>query len=166
MSRNIWWTLTLANDERLILKAVELHHHLVEEIKLESSDGDFETQCFFQPFPTIVGQKGSNILGIDRHTSNAIVLMAALAVNGVDQEVIGREKMMTWKHKMEDYARSLDGLFEYAYMNYADGSQDVIASYGEKNVCEMRAVSQKYDPLGVMQHRQPGGFKLLADLSC
>ncbi|CAH0028408.1 unnamed protein product [Clonostachys rhizophaga] len=164
--RNIWWSLTLANDERLIAKAVELHHDLVEEMKVDSLDGDFETQCFFQPLPTIVGQKGPNILGIDRHTSNAIVLLASLAVNGEDQEAMGRKKMMTWKSKLEDYATSSGGLFEYIYMNYTDGSQDVIASYGKENLCKMWAVSQKYDPLGVMQSRQPGGFKLPADVSC
>lgn len=135
-------------------------------MKTESSDGDFETQCFFQPFPAFVGQNGSNILGIDRHTSNAVVLFASLAVNGMDQEKLGREKMMRWKRELEEYAKDKDGLFEYVYMNYADASQDVVASYGRESVCKMWAASKKYDAAGVMQSRQPGGFKLPVNVGC
>ncbi|KAF4471547.1 fad binding domain containing [Fusarium albosuccineum] len=164
--RNIWWSLTLRNDERIISKAVTAHQSLVDEMKAESSDGDFETQCFFQPFPAFLGQMGPNSLGIERHDSNAVVLLASLAVNGADQETLGREKMFRWKRQVEEYARRLDGLLEYTYMNYADGSQDVVRSYGQENVCKMWAVSKKYDPKGVMQTRQPGGFKLPMNVSC
>ncbi|KAF4988554.1 hypothetical protein FDECE_14986 [Fusarium decemcellulare] len=132
--RNIWWSLTLRNDERIISKAVTAHQSLVDEMKAESSDGDFETQCFFQPFPAFLGQMGPNILGIERHDSNAVVLLASLAVNGADQEIMGREKMFRWKRQVEEYARRLDGLLEYTYMNYADGSQDVVRSYGQENI--------------------------------
>ncbi|KAI1408056.1 FAD-binding domain-containing protein [Hypoxylon sp. FL1857] len=161
--RNIWFTVTFKNDIRVITKAVELHHNLVEEMKVESSDGDFETQCFFQPFPAIIArhgaERGGNILGIDRNNDNAIVLLASLAVNGVDQEIMGREKMLVWKDAVEQYSDNLGMLFEYRYMNYADGSQDVLQSYGEENVQKMLAVSRKYDPNGVFQTQVPGGFK-------
>ncbi|OTA92459.1 hypothetical protein M434DRAFT_387304 [Hypoxylon sp. CO27-5] len=162
--RNIWFSVTIKNDIRIITKAVELHHDLVEEMKAESSDGDFETQAFFQPFPTVIAQHGSdrggNILGIDRHTENGIVLLASLAINGVDQEVLGRKKMLAWKDALEKFGEDLGLLLEYRYMNYADGSQDVLGSYGEENVQKMLALSRKYDPDGVFQTQLPGGFKL------
>jgi hypothetical protein len=135
-------------------------------MKTESSDRDFETQCFFQPFPAFVGRNSSNILGIGHHTSNGVVLLASLAVNRVDQEKLGREKMMRWKRELEEYAKDQDGLFEYICMNYADGGQDVITGYGKESVCKMWAVSEKYDAAGVMQSRQPGGFKLPMDVRC
>lgn len=101
-------------------------------MKADSSDGDFETQCFFQPLPSIVAKhsadRGSNLLGIARHADNAVILLGSLDVNGELQEAIGREKMMTWKRDLEDYSRSLDAQFEYYYMNYADGTQDVVSS--------------------------------------
>lgn len=164
MYSNIWFTLTFKNDERVIRKAVELHRQLVQEMKRDSSDGDFETQCYFQPLPSIVGQrgveKGGNILGIDRIKDNAQVLLASLAVNGVDQEAMGRQKMLAWRRAMERYSEDVGASVEYRYINYADASQDVLSSYGEENVRTMLAVSRKYDPKGVFQARAPGGFKL------
>lgn len=145
-------------------KAVELHHRLVEEMKVDSSDGDFETQCFFQPLASIVGkhgaEKGGNLLGIDRLTDNAVILLGSLAVNGQLQEAIGREKMMAWKRDIEDYSRSLDAQVDYYYMNYADGTQDVLSSYGEEKVQMAFEVAKRYDPTGVFQKRVVGGFKL------
>lgn len=155
----------MRNDETLIAKAIQLHANLVSEMKQDSSDGDFETQCFFQPFPTFVAERGvergGNILGIDQSlTENAVVLLASLAVNGVDQQKMGREKMLAWKSVQEQYAAGVGGLFEYQYLNYADGSQNVVGGYGEENVQKMYEVANEYDPTGVFQKRLPGGFKL------
>lgn len=160
----MWFTLTMRNDEVLITKAIELHANLVDEMKRDSADGDFATQCFLQPFPTIIAkhgaERGGNILGIDRLTENGVLLLGTLAVNGVDQQEMGREKMLAWKSALEQYAVSVGGLFEFQYLNYADFSQNVTSSYGEENLLRMKGVSKKYDPHGIFQERMPGGFKL------
>ncbi|KAI1499515.1 FAD-binding domain-containing protein [Biscogniauxia marginata] len=162
--RNIWFTLTFKNDEGTLAKAVDLHGKLVEEMKAESSNGDFETQCFFQPLPAIVGrhgyERGGNILGISQQGENAVILLGSLGLNGIDEEALGRKKMMIWKDELEQYTKEVNTYIPYRYMNYADGSQDVVVSYGEESVVKMRAVSQKYDPDGVFQKRVPGGFKI------
>lgn len=46
------------------------------------------------------------------------------------------------------------------YLNYADPSQDPLASYGEENVKFMKKVAAEYDAPGVFQTLCPGGFKL------
>ncbi|OAL43311.1 FAD-binding domain-containing protein [Pyrenochaeta sp. DS3sAY3a] len=162
--RNIWFTLTFKNDERVIRRAVELHQQLVEDMKENSSDGDFETLCYFQPFPSIIGergaQKGGNILGVDQLADNAIVLQGSLAVNGKDQERMGRKKLLAWRDSLENYSREMGAFVAYRYSNYADASQHVLASYGQANVQKMRNVSAKYDPNGIFQIRAPGGFKM------
>lgn len=133
-------------------------------MKRDSSDGDFETQCYFQPLPSIVGrrgvERGGNILGINKLKDNALILLGSLAVNGVDQEAMGRRKMLAWKDTVEQYSRDVGAFVDFRYINYADASQDVMSSYGEKNVQKMLRVSRKYDPEGVFQKRAPGGFKL------
>lgn len=164
VSSNIWFTLTFKNDERVIRKAVEMHRGLVEYMKQNSPDGHFETQCYFQPFPSVIGTrgpaKGGNILGIDKLKDNAVVLPGSLAVDGADQEAMGRKKMYEWKDALEEYSKSVGAFVAYRYSNYADASQDALGSHGEENVQKMLAVSQKYDPSGVFQGRMPGGFKL------
>lgn len=153
------------NDEKLIAKMTELHHNLVEEIKDQSPDGDFETLLFFQPFPAYLGSS-ENILGIDRHTQNAIVCLFSLAVNGKDQERVARKKSFSMKREFEKFAsREENGLLDFVYINYASGLQDVVETYGSDNVCLMWEVSKRVDPDGVFQNRQPGGFKL-PDIDC
>jgi hypothetical protein len=65
-----------------------------------------------------------------------------------------------WVAGVEQYARQVDGLVPYVALNYADASQDPLASYGRENVEFLRAVAAKYDPTGFFQSRVPGGFKV------
>ncbi|KAL4886766.1 hypothetical protein BJY04DRAFT_213520 [Aspergillus karnatakaensis] len=52
-----------------------------------------------------------------------------------------------------------EGVFlEYKYSNYAARDQDPIASYGEENVERLKSVSAEYDPFGVFQELQYGGW--------
>lgn len=163
--RNVLFTLTFKNDERVLRKAVKLHTTLVQEMLKESPDGDFETQCFFQPFPTVVGkhsaERGGNILEVDAITDKAVVWLGFLAVNGVDQESIARKKMLAWKDAIEEYSRTVGAYLGYKYANYADQPQDVMESYGKANFRKMMAVSERYDQDRVFQSRIPGGLKLL-----
>ncbi|KAF9634931.1 FAD linked oxidase [Lasiodiplodia theobromae] len=160
-------TLATGTQAEGYRKAVELHEALVNELLQELLDGDFEMQCFFQPFPAVVGkhsaERGGNILGVDAITENAIVWLGSLAVNGVDGETLARRKMQAWKDAIEEYSRSVGAYIGFRYANYADQSQDVMSSYGEHNVKKMLEVSEKYDPNRVFQARAPGGFKLPSD---
>ncbi|ORY68846.1 uncharacterized protein BCR38DRAFT_424491 [Pseudomassariella vexata] len=162
--RDMWFTLSFKNDERVLSKAVELHNQLVEEMKIESSDGDFITQCMFQPMPSLYAkqsvEKGGNMLGLDKVKENAILWLATLAVKGADQELIGRQKMITWVNAVEEYATSIDAHNDWIYLNYADSTQKPLESYGAENVEKIRAAAAKYDPTGVFQTRVPGGFKI------
>ncbi|KAF4540718.1 FAD binding domain containing protein [Lasiodiplodia theobromae] len=157
--RNIWLTLTFKNDARMLKKVVELHDVLVEEMKQVIPDGDFETQAFFQPLPTIVSQhsieRGGNILGIDKIEDNAIIWLGSVAVNTVEQEEIGRQKIYAWKDAVEEYSKSIGAFLSYRYCNYAEQSQSVMRSYGEENFRKMQVVADKYDPERVFQTRVP-----------
>lgn len=53
-------------------------------------------------------------------------------------------------------------LLKYVCMTFATSEQDVINSYGPENVKEMKQVAAKYDPDGVFQKLQYGGFLLKA----
>lgn len=58
------------------------------------------------------------------------------------------------------------GLFSpFIYMNYASGSQSVIArSTSEEKLKKMREVKKKYDPDGILAELWHGGFKIQAEV--
>ena len=61
---------------------------------------------------------------------------------------------------VEAYAASVGGAVDFRYLNYCNGTQDPLRSYGEASLRKMREAAAKYDPAGVFQTRVPGGFKI------
>ncbi|RYP42470.1 hypothetical protein DL767_000158 [Monosporascus sp. MG133] len=163
---NTWFTLTVKNDERIMSKAAEVHDRLVEELKSYIPDGSFTTQCIFQPLPLVFARHsiaaGGNVLGLERNTSDGILLQMNTMVKTLDQKEFAYPRVKACIRAVEEYAATIDGgLLEWLYLNYADESQDVLRSYGAQNLEFMRAVSRKYDPQQVFQYFCPGGFKLV-----
>ncbi|KAI1771794.1 hypothetical protein F4818DRAFT_189815 [Hypoxylon cercidicola] len=162
--RNVWYAITMKNDIRLVTKALDLHRQFVDDWKAQSPDGDFICHGILQAIPTIFSkhsvEKGGNMLGLDRETDNAIMFQVQLMVNGVEQEQLGRERMVAFREAVKQYTIDLGGDVSWEYLNYADFTQDPLSTYGQKNIDHIREVATKYDPTGIFQTRMPGGFKI------
>ena len=145
-------------------KAAELHDELVETLKAFIPDGDFVTQCLFQPFPKLFGQHsaaaGGNVLGIERQPHNGLLLLAVAQVRTPKQEAFAYKLVQDWVHAVRQFASTIKGNLEWTYLNYADRSQDPLTSYGVENVRIMKDMAAKYDPEHVFQTLCPGGFKV------
>lgn len=145
-------------------KASELHDKLVEELKAYIPDGDFVTQCLFQPLPKIFAERsvaaGGNVMGIERHQHNGILFLAVAMVRTPEQEKFAYPKVKAWIEAVEEFAATLDGKLQWKHLNYADKSQNALWHYGEENVKKIRDAAAKYDPAGVFQKLCPGGFKI------
>ncbi|KAF5660340.1 FAD binding domain-containing protein [Fusarium denticulatum] len=109
-----------------------------------------------QPHPVT---NGTNSLGLE--PGGCEFVMAVLTAAYSDREDDGMVQK-TVQAIMNNHIHVLQekGLYiSYKYLNYADKSQDPIASYG-KTKRRLQSVSRKYDHQGVFQKRVPGGFKL------
>ncbi|KAJ3550352.1 hypothetical protein NM208_g25 [Fusarium decemcellulare] len=162
---NVWFSLTFTNDARIIKKAAELHEIFVRELLETVPAGDLGTQNLFQPVPRLFADngviRGGNVLGLDRIEGNSLLWLLSCTVKTAEQEVILHEKSSAFASELENYAKSIDGMREWHYLNYVDPSQrDPIQSYGAENVDFLRRVSAKYDPTGFFQKRMKGGFRL------
>ncbi|KAK4113194.1 FAD-binding domain-containing protein [Canariomyces notabilis] len=162
-------TACFKNDERIVSKAAELHDQLVQELKAFIPDGNFITQCLFQPLPRVIAQRsaaaGGNMLGVEKQTANGLLLVAVGMVRTAEQEAFLQPRLRAWVQAVRDFAATLqvgdgDGNLDWIYLNYADASQDPLASYGTENVEKLRSVAAKYDPDQVFQRLCPGGFKV------
>jgi hypothetical protein len=160
-----FFTTTFKNDARILTKASDLHNELVEELKAFIPDGDFITQCSFQPLSAIFGQRtveaGGNMLGLDRQKTNDILFLAVAMVRTPEQDAFARPKVQEWVQSINDFAAAIEGgQRAWRFLCYSDGSQNPLASYGHENVKKMKEVAAKYDPEQVFQKLVPGGFKI------
>lgn len=128
-----------------------------------------------------VGKDRGNILGLEGepqsckyYSRTASVLRCEIQNSSAD--ILGWVFTCEWPQNSDDAAaenavdtlaataKSLaekEGkLLKYLCMTFASSEQDVINSYGAENVKEMQQVAAKYDPEGVFQKLQHGGFLL------
>ncbi|KAI8626388.1 hypothetical protein F5Y19DRAFT_466404 [Xylariaceae sp. FL1651] len=161
---DIWFTATFKNDVRIVAKATELHEAMVAEFKAFISDGDFWTQCLFQPLPKIFGERsaaaGGNAMGIENQSVNGLLFQAVAMVRTPEQEEFAYPKVKAWAKAVNEFAVTMDCNLEWTYLNYSDKSQDPLGTYGTNNVKKLKSIAAKYDPNQVFQKLCLGGFKI------
>ncbi|TVY27910.1 Bifunctional solanapyrone synthase [Lachnellula hyalina] len=159
-----WFTMCFKNDASIIMKAAELHDALVEELQDHIEDGDFKTQCVFQPLPLAFIQRsveaGGNIMGLEQHDSDGIIWGFHVMVRTPELELWALPRARRVYERLREFAMSADGLLSWVTANYAHPTQEVFQNYGKGNVEKIREVAAKYDPDGVFQYLCPGGFKI------
>lgn len=146
-----------------MLKAVEAHAAAAEKIKKVSKTGHFSTICLFQGIPSFYGglsdKAGGNVMGLDQHLKGRNAISMLMSVNISEEEIrdYGFEVARQYLKEVDDFAKSVDGYIDWAYVNYADKLQNPLASL--LNPADIKATALKYDPEGVFQKRTPG-FKI------
>jgi hypothetical protein len=100
-------------------------------------------------------------MGVERQPHNGILFLATAMVKTPEQEAFAYPKVKAWVDSVREFAAGIEGgLLEWCYLNYADKSQDPLASYGQENLKLLREVAGRYDPGEVFQKLCPGGFKI------
>ncbi|KAI0412610.1 FAD-binding domain-containing protein [Xylaria grammica] len=159
-----WFTLCFKNNASIIMKAAELHDTLVQELEGYVEDGDFKTQCVFQPLPLSFirrsAEAGGNAMGLEQHDSDGIIWGFHVMVRTSELEAWALPRLRRVYEGVREFAISIDGLLSWISANYAHPTQGVLESYGKENVKMLREVALKYDPDGVFQYLCPCGFKI------
>lgn len=141
----IWFTACFKNDSRIVTKSSELHDQLVADIKELAPDGDFVTQCLWQPLPKLYSEQsikaGGNVMGVERHADDGLLFLATAMMKTPEQEAAVYPKVKVWIDEVRAYADTMDGNLEWTYLNYADPSQDVLKSYGRDNLKKIKAAA-------------------------
>ncbi|KAK5087911.1 hypothetical protein LTR05_002127 [Lithohypha guttulata] len=162
--RDSFFTLTFKNDIRMYEKAIQMHNSYVELIKASEAAGNWTLQDMFQPLPAIFAkhsvEMGGNMLGLDRFDENLVLWQTYLAWQAPDQDDLFHSFGDAFIAELKDYAISIGADNPFIYLDYAYKTQDPLASYGKENYDHIKAMAEKYDPLGVFQTMVPGGFKI------
>ncbi|KAL9072067.1 MAG: hypothetical protein Q9161_003842 [Pseudevernia consocians] len=146
--RYVWATGTFANNATILAKVNELAQATFSNLK--TKNGNFTFANVFQPIPSSITSKSAATGGTN---------FVAQYWDDADEAII-ESATQNFIKSVNCYTKSIGQFKPFLYMNYAYPTQDVINSYGRKNVDFLRRVSRTYDPAQVFQRLVPGGYKL------
>ena len=155
--RYSFWAGTFKLDRDLMAWMQALHAKNVGPLP---DQGSLTFQAFTVPALSQMGKKGGNALGLDPADGPLFhVLLYMVWDDAAKDDVLNGAAAEFMSAAREEAERRGLG-HRYIYMNYAGPYQNVVPSYGEKNLARLKAVARKYDPTAVYQRLQPGGYKL------
>lgn len=161
--RNIFWTVTFANDARVLQEAILALNCSIDLAK-QRAVGEYRLLHIFQPIPALFSklsqERGGNILGLERFPENLILFQADLTWSDSADDALIDEIGQRTISRISRFAQKMGKANEFIYLDYAYATQNPLASYGDRNLRKLREVARKYDPGAVFQTMVPGGFKL------
>ncbi|KAH6641329.1 FAD binding domain-containing protein [Chaetomium tenue] len=170
--RNIWFTLTTANDPRILKYAAARHTAAVAKLSAALPPGNFTTMCAFQPLNHIIAQhgvaNGGNVMGLDYWMQDGdgaardgmLLLFEVGVYGGVEDEGKADVVVKAWAEEVERYAEELGVGWGWRYLNYAGREQDPLGTVGPVALGRLCRAARRYDPEGVFQRLRGSGFKI------
>ncbi|KAI9699452.1 MAG: hypothetical protein M1836_003063 [Candelina mexicana] len=163
--RNRYTTATFGNSALLIERTLEIYQSELEAVRpsITNTTG-FNPTLAFQPISKAIishfSTNGGNPLGISYDEGPLILVQFNWAWPSAADDQRCITAIGNILRRSVEVAKSM-GLFnEYIYLNYAAADQVPYDGYGAANKARLQSISKKYDPNGVFQKLQPGGFKL------
>ncbi|KAI1390871.1 uncharacterized protein F4822DRAFT_442108 [Hypoxylon trugodes] len=158
--RNAYWTLAMEYDINLLKSACALWAKMTEP-HANHFRFAFDVNHITATMRNKAAREGvGNIYGLegpDKPLTN--ILLTAVWEDGSDDET-AMAILRSLGTAIEALAQQDGKECLFKYMNYAHQDQDVVAGFGEKNKAFLLDVAAKYDPEGIFQNLQLGGFKL------
>ncbi|KAJ5785135.1 uncharacterized protein N7503_010347 [Penicillium pulvis] len=103
--------------------------------------------------------RGDNIMGHESIPQCWWVFTCEWPQEGSD-DAAAQKAVATMAESVESLASGKNLLLDFKCMSFANAHQKVLRSYGADNVERMQEVAAKYDPEGLLQKLQHGGFLL------
>ncbi|KAH7232386.1 uncharacterized protein BKA55DRAFT_667361 [Fusarium redolens] len=157
--RNTYRTLTVEYDAELLREIFDIWAEVTEPhaavITATLDINVITSQMRNRSSRTI-----KNTYGLGGATNQLIIVMFSLSWDDDAQDTISHRLVQDLGNAIENLANQAGKLKRFRYMNYAHVEQDVISSFGDSNKQLLKDVARTYDPNGVFQWLQPGGFKL------
>ncbi|KAJ7278481.1 hypothetical protein C8J57DRAFT_1434286 [Mycena rebaudengoi] len=154
-ARARWFTLSLKIDSQIMLDIYT---------KARSRKPGFSAAFTIQPMSkTMVAagsRNGGNLFGMSTSNGNLLLLLAALFWTDPADDAIFNNTFNQFTAWAQAEATRRGFFTSFLYLNYALGSQDVLASIGPANEAKMRAVQKIYDPSNIYGRYWVGGYKL------
>ncbi|KAF2668645.1 FAD-binding domain-containing protein [Microthyrium microscopicum] len=103
--------------------------------------------------------EGGNSLGLENAPDTTLALLT-VAYNSASHDNVVEKAARDLFEEAQRKANDAGVFSRFIYLNYAAKFQNPIRAYGTESNERMVGVSLKYDPNGIFQRFQPGGFKI------
>ncbi|KAK0639795.1 hypothetical protein B0T16DRAFT_497794 [Cercophora newfieldiana] len=122
------------------------------------------TLCVFQIITKqqleVSAKKGGNPLGLEPEDGPLLLLNTWFTWDDESFDARIEQAARIIVEKSVAFSKGAKRDVDYRYLNYAGEWQNVIASYGAKNLEKLAAVAEKYDAEGVIKTLRPAIFSL------
>ncbi|KAL4804248.1 hypothetical protein BDV18DRAFT_162011 [Aspergillus unguis] len=106
----------------------------------------------------VAREKGGNPLGIEDVGQQWLLVMADYTDPGNEPRI--RAAVRKIIDAVEETAKRDNTYLPFKYANYASRDQDPLAGYGRENLQKLKDIARRYDPEGIFQRLQGGGWLL------
>ncbi|EUC50339.1 hypothetical protein COCMIDRAFT_1060 [Bipolaris oryzae ATCC 44560] len=155
--RYAFWASTFKLDRDLMNWLQERHR---KDFAAMPNKGSLTFQVFTVPAMRRMSRKGGNALGPSPTDGPLMHSLLYLVWSDASQDTNIQRAAQNFISTAKTEAKRRGKYHDFIYLNYAGPYQNVIPSYGKEKLARLKAVSKMYDPAGVFQKLQPGGFKL------
>ncbi|OJI96570.1 hypothetical protein ASPVEDRAFT_35958 [Aspergillus versicolor CBS 583.65] len=140
-----------------VYKAIEEARR--EQLSALADLEDVVLTTVFQPMSSLAMKQSANSpLGLDPVGQQWF--LATGDYKNPNHESRVREALKKIVDVAEETAKGEGTFLSYKYVNYASRDQDALASYGSGNIEKLKEAAKKFDPSGVFQDLQAGGWLL------
>ncbi|OAA63962.1 FAD binding domain protein [Cordyceps fumosorosea ARSEF 2679] len=159
--RYVTASITITNDKETLLDFWKASDAVYNDLEVKDKI-DWLVSVVPQPAlqETYAKARGGNVLGLQDEKKDQLVLWLVSRWNDASLDPVMEAARQAFIDAAESVAKKHDTFSPFIYLNYGGPKQDPLCGYGAANVAFMRGVAKKYDPAGVFQRLQPGGFKL------
>ena len=159
--RNLFATLSFANDADIINQVYNISQALLEPVKTAK---DLNWIVMFQPIPTVITShseaRGGNVLGLNRAKGNQVLFLLFVQWSNEADDKALQGAADSLIEQVTQLTRKAGKANDWIYLNYALQDQDVLGGYGAENLAKIKNAAKKYDPDGDFQKLVPGGYKI------
>ncbi|KAI5303757.1 hypothetical protein KEM56_007219 [Ascosphaera pollenicola] len=159
--RTVFWTISVDLSEDFMNWVADYWYSTIANLP---EAGRASPVLAFHPFTTkslgLMNKNMGNALGLEASTKPLLIIHLLCTWENAENDNAIDEWLDSFSTALRSEAKRWRLQRSFLYMNYANHDQDVISSYGASNGARLRRVASHYDPSGVFQKLQRGGFKL------
>lgn len=154
--------VTFQLDAELLQGVMRIFMEELERVRweIEGIMASMPTQVITAQEIAQSSKRGGNSLGMKVEDAPLVHVSVYLIWKKREDDEVVEKVCGRMMERMVTLGKELGKEHRFVYQNYAGRGQDVFEGYGEENRARLSEVQKRYDPEGVWERLNSGGFKV------